>query len=656
MTVKSKTSVKNSKKPILVSHPPRQAKGSAPSSQRVVSQESRPLEARKISLLCLVLALLVAAVYSRATRNPFVNYDDQGYVVENEHVQRGVTVDTLRWALTSKEDDNWHPLTWVSHALDCQWFGLNPAGHHATSVVLHGLNAMMLFLLLVSATGAVGRSFVVAALFALHPMNVESVAWVAERKNVLSMFLFLLTLGAYGWYAKRPGVMRYLLVVVLFALGLAAKPMLVTLPFVLLLVDVWPLQRVVGLAPSRAVTVARASFGRLVAEKLPLLALSVCSSIITMIAQRGALADSRQFPFFRRLLSAIYAYASYVLTSFWPTRLAAFYPYKILDLSSPGFLLGLALLAGITIFVWRERRCLYLPVGWCWFLGTLIPVIGLVQVGQQARADRYAYLPLIGIFCMVVWGLQEVNRGGQIAKYGKGVAAVVALIACSWLTWKQVGVWHGSYELWSHAIQVTDDNGWAEDYVGSALLVSDYKASGRRYSEEALVHFRNAVRIYPQDAIAHLNIGAYLHERGQLQDAIQEYESVLDFTQDRHLRAKALIDLGAANQQLGNFTAARQYYSDALKVEPGNRAVFISMGRLALEQRIQELAAEATQHPSSRAYFDLAQLQQSAGHLAEARSSFQAALQYDPKSVEIQMALNQLDQNNSNKKAVGSQN
>ena len=594
-------------------------------------------------LSCLVLALLVSVVYFRATRNPFVNYDDQGYVVENDHIQHGLSLGTLRWALTSTEDDNWHPLTWVSHALDYRWFELNAAGHHASSVVLHGLNAILLFLLLAGATGAVGRSFLVAALFALHPLNVESVAWVAERKNVLSMFFFLLTLGAYGWYAKRPGILRYVLVAVLFVLGLAAKPMLVTLPFVLLLVDFWPLQRVLGL-PSRVVAVSQAPFVQLTLEKLPLLALSIGSSIITMFAQRGALADSRHFPFPGRLLSAVCAYASYVLTAFWPTRLAAFYPYKVLTLTGRTFLLSLLLLAGITAWVWHERRRLYLPVGWCWFLGTLIPVIGLVQVGQQARADRYTYLPLIGIFSMVIWGLSEIKSGSKTASYAKKIAAVVVLLVLGVLSWKQIGVWHSSYELWSHAIQVTDDNGWAEDYVGSALLVDDYEASGRRYSDEAVAHFRNAVRIYPQDEIAHLNIGAYLHERGQLQEAVEEYETVLSLTQDPHLKEKALIDLGAANQQLGNYQVARQYYRDALQLEPSNRAAFISMGRLAMEQRIRELAAAADQHPSSAAYFELGQVQQAAGKIPEARSSLENALKLDPKSAKIQTALSRLAQ------------
>jgi len=645
MTVKSKSKVKA------------RAKVATPSAARVLAPiqvappvvtgiAKRPLAENRKKLVagCLLLAVMVAVVYFRATRNPFVNYDDQGYVVENEHVQHGVTLGTLRWALTSTEDDNWHPVTWMSHALDCQLFGLNAAGHHASSVVWHGVNAILLFLLLAAATGAVGRSFVVAALFALHPMNVESVAWIAERKNLLSTLFFLLSLGAYGWYAKRPGVMRYLIVALLFALGLAAKPMLVTLPFVLLLLDFWPLGRVEGLPGSDVLRVAQSSFLKLALEKVPLLALSVASSVITMHAQRGAIADSQSLPLLARLLNAVHAYAVYVLSAVWPTRLAAFYPYTPSSVTSAVFLLSLLFLAGVTVWVWRERRRrMYLVVGWCWFLGTMIPVIGLIQVGQQSRADRYAYLPLIGIFWMIVWIADDVLRGRGWIPRLKVVAAAAVLVACSWLTWRQIRVWNSSYDLWSHAIEVTADNYWAEDYVGSALLVKAYEASGQRYSEEALTHFRNAVRINPQDAIGHLNIGAYLHEHGQLPEAVQEYEIVLRVAQERHLRLKALTDLGAANQQLGNYAVARQYYNEVLKLDPANRAVFISMGKLAMEESIQQLATAAAKRPTSNAYFELGELQQSAGHIPEARTSFEAALKLDPRFAPAQSAIAGLD-------------
>ena len=603
----------------------------------------------KLTLLSLCLLGAAFAVYSRTMKNPFVNYDDQGYVVENQHIQHGLTVGMLRWALTSTDAHNWHPLTWISHALDVQLFGLTPAGHHSTNFVLHGLNAVLLFLLLARATGAIGRSFMVAAIFALHPVNVESVAWIAERKNVLSMLFFLLGVGAYAWYAKRPGIWRYLPLVILFAMGLASKPMIVTLPFVLLLLDFWPLQRVEGLPTSEVLGVSQSSFRILALEKLPLLALSAASSIMTVFAQRDVVADSASLPVWARLLNAAHAYSEYVVAAFWPVRLAAFYPYKALSVTSAGFLFSFVLLVAISVWVLRERKRVYLAVGWFWFLGTLVPVIGLVQVGEQSRADRYAYIPLIGIFWMIVWLIGDYRRSGSLNLRLKQAASVAVLVVLSVLTWRQIGFWHSSYELWAHALQVTADNYRAEDYVGSALLVRAYESSGQRYSEEATEHFRNAVRINPQDPIGHLNVGAYLHERGQLNDAVQEYRAVLQLTPDLHLRTKALIGLGAAHQQLGDHSTARQYYTEVLKLEPGNTAVFLSMGRLGMEQRIQELITAASRHPSSDAYLQLGQLQEAAGHNKDARSSFEAAVKLNPKSANAKSALDRASSVDSKK-------
>jgi cytochrome c-type biogenesis protein CcmH/NrfG len=597
---------------------------------------------------CILLALVTFAVYFRAATNPFVNYDDQGYVVENLRVQQGLTWATVRWALTATIADNWHPLTWLSHALDCQLFGLNPAGHHFTSILLHALNAVILFLLLYRATGAMGRSLVVAALFALHPINVESVAWVAERKNVLSMLFFLLTLGAYGWYARRPGVVRYLVVAALFALGLTAKPMIVTLPFVLLLVDFWPLQRIQSWPASPAFPVPQFPLQRLVLEKVPLLILSAASSVVTMIAQRGAIAPNQSLPFAARLLNALYSYAAYVGKALWPTHLASFYPYEGFRITGWEFFLSILLLAGISIGVWRQRSHLYLPVGWFWFLGTLVPVIGLVQVGNQAMADRYAYIPLIGIFWIIVWGTADLAQNTDLAQnkgFNSRVSAAVAVLVLtvlSFLTWRQIRVWRSSYELWAHALLVTKDNFMAEDYVGTALLLETYDATGQRYSEQALVHFQNAARINPQDPISHLNLGADFHEHGRLQEAIQEYKTVLELTRDPHLVVKSLIDLGAAYHQLGDYASAGQCYRQVLQMEPRNQVAFMKMGRLGMDERIQELAASASAHPSAGAYLQLGQLQQAAGHSSEASASFQTALKLDPGLLAARKALNSL--------------
>ena len=350
-------------------------------------QSRRPMDRKHpyfVFLACACLAFTTVAIYSRAARNPFLHVDDQNYVTENPHVQAGVTWQTLAWALTATTAQNWHPLTWLSHALDCQLYGLNPVGHHSTNILLHALNAVLLFLLLLRATGAKKRSLLVAALFALHPLNVESVAWIAERKNVLSTLFFLLTLAAYGWYALKPDVKRYVAMIVLFVLGLAAKPMVITLPFALLLLDFWPLQRIrgwdhplssTGKSPKnrrarlqdpsfeKAFPAPQFEFSRLLLEKLPLLALCVGSAAITIIAQRaGAIQSFEIYPFGGRLANALYAYASYVWKAFWPTRLAFLYPYP--RDGRPAWQLGLAVLflVGVTTFVCKQRRHASVPV------------------------------------------------------------------------------------------------------------------------------------------------------------------------------------------------------------------------------------------------------------------------------------------------------
>jgi hypothetical protein len=329
-------------------------------------------------VVCLLLAVITLALYNPVNRHPFVNYDDDRYVTENSHVRQGLTADTIAWAITATEKANWHPLTWMSHALDVSLFRLNPAGHHFTSILIHIVNAILLFLLLMWATSRLGPSLFVAALFALHPVNVESVAWIAERKNVLCTLFFFLTLWAYGWYAKKPGWKRYLAVAALFPAGLASKPMVITLPFVLLLLDYWPLARVQGSDDKNKTT-----WSHLVIEKVPLLLMSAASALLTMRAQQagGAVRSTTQFSIGIRIANAIYAYAMYLWNMLWPTRLAPLYPHPGDILPAWRVLIAMAVLIGITALVWRFRSRRYLPVGWFFFLGTLVPVIGLVQVG-----------------------------------------------------------------------------------------------------------------------------------------------------------------------------------------------------------------------------------------------------------------------------------
>ncbi|MGO9515629.1 MAG: hypothetical protein ACLPND_01150, partial [Candidatus Korobacteraceae bacterium] len=400
-------------------------------------------------VLGLLLVIATVALYYPIHHHQFVSYDDDIYITNNWHIKYGLSWSAVQWALTAQYADNWHPLTWLSHGLDCQLFFLNSGRHHATNLLLHTTNALLLFWVLLRATGYTGRSFMVATLFALHPINVESVAWVSERKNLLSMLFFLLALAAYRWYAREPRVGRYATVALLFALGLMAKPQIITLPFVLLLWDYWPLQRMFagGEAPSSETEVIPAkSFSWLLLEKLPLLILAMASAVITMHAQREAYTP---YPFSVRMANAIVAYAWYVRKAFWPSHLALLYPH------APGLppiwqmTMAFLFLLAVTALAIALRRHRYLLVGWLWFLGTLVPMIGLVQVGRQAMADRYAYLSFVGLFLMICWGVAEESEQLHLRPALLWIASVVVLLALAAVTHRQVGYWKDSYALWT---------------------------------------------------------------------------------------------------------------------------------------------------------------------------------------------------------------
>jgi hypothetical protein len=423
-------------------------------------------------ILCLLLVVVTLALYNPVNRHVFVNYDDDRYVTENPHVRDGLSTSTISWALTSTEQANWHPLTWLSHALDYQLFHLNPTGHHFTSVLIHAANAVLLFLLLVYVTGRAGPSLFVALLFALHPINVESIAWIAERKNVLSTFFFLATISTYFWYAQKVSWQRYLAVIVLFAFGLMSKPMVVTLPFVLFLLDCWPLGRIQG-SPVAALQVGPRPLSGLIAEKLPLLALSAGSAVITMEAQQagGAMRSTVQFSLGVRLENAVVAYAMYLWKTIWPSRLAPLYPHPGDSLAAWQVAASMLVLAVITGTVLRFRAKRYLVTGWLWFLGTLVPVIGLIQVGDQAMADRYAYIPVIGIFVMIAWSAADLADAHHVGLVPRLVPAACILLALSVATYRQLSYWSNSYDLWTHALAVTDRNFIAQDNLGGALLL-----------------------------------------------------------------------------------------------------------------------------------------------------------------------------------------
>lgn len=583
---------------------------------------------KRKTVLCLLLIVVTLALYNPVNQHPFVNYDDPGYVTDNAHVRAGFTWGTITWAFTATEQANWHPLTWVSHALDYQLFHSNPAGHHFDSLVIHALSAVVLFLILVYGTGRAGASFFVAALFALHPINVESVAWIAERKNVLSTLFFFLTLGAYGWYSAKPSWRRYLPVFFLFALGLMSKPMVITLPCVLLLLDYWPLERF-----------GKTSTGKLFVEKLPLFALSAGSAVMTMSAQQagGAMRSTLQFSLGTRLANAIVAYASYLWKMVWPLRLAPMYPHPGESLA--GWQIGLSslVLLAITAGVLIRRDKRYLSVGWLWFLGTLVPVIGLVQVGDQAMADRYAYIPLVGIFVMITFGVADLALAKKVGFLLPVIAAVCVVAALSFVTYRQLGYWSSSYDLWSHTLAITQNNFVAEDNMGGALLLLDKP-------DEAHAHFEAAARINPHDPMSHSNLGAYLQEHNQLREAVQEYQATIQMTSDPALLASTYANLGAAYRDLGEDAKARESYDAALRLNAGQFNAYLGLGRLVerqgkLDEAIANYSRSVEIRPTESGFLRLGHALEVKGRRQESISAFQQALQLNPDSTEAQQGL-----------------
>jgi tetratricopeptide (TPR) repeat protein len=589
----------------------------------------------------LALFVFAAAVYVRTLGNGFVNLDDGQYLVENSNIQQGVNGAMLRWAFTTYHAANWHPLTWISHALDVQLFGMAGPGHHAVSVFLHAINAVLLFWLLWRATDARGPSLVVAALFAVHPINVECVAWAAERKSLLCTFFSLLTLGAYGWYARKPSLSRYSLIFTLFAAALMAKPMAVTLPFAMLLLDVWPLGRVAEIpgascAPALGRSVeherafSRLPFARLVLEKLPLFVLSAASSVVTMAAQRSgqAVALLTEVPLGARIANAVCAYVLYLWHAIWPVDLAVYYP------SAPRspLLVGLssAVLVVISFWVWRERRTRpYLLVGWCWYLGTLVPVIGLVQVGRQSMADRYAYIPLLGIFMMVVWRLAEFantkrteERGAPNSQHMRisawRVATVVILLAFAALTLRQTGYWKNSLTLWSHTLAITHDNATAEDNYAIALMYD-------RREGEALEHFRNAMRMQPQEPKTHLAVGALLAKRGDAAGAIAEFNTALPLTHDPQDLRAIYESLGVIYRQTGDYAASADNFGKLAKLDPNDTSAMVALGTASLLQSADRMEKEIQAHPTAEGYRQLGTIWQQAGEESRAQEAFAAA-------------------------------
>jgi len=503
------------------------------------------------------LAAIIWFVFGQTLRHEFVNFDDTTYVLENPQVARGLTTDGIAWAFTHVHGSNWHPVTWLSHMLDSQLYGLTPKGHHLSNVLLHIATAIMLFLVLRHMTGALWRSAFVAAIFAIHPLHVESVAWVAERKDVLSGLFFMLTIAAYVRYARRPwSPYRYGLVVLLFAVGLMCKPMLVTLPFVLLLLDYWPLNRFPA-ASDRSGSIFQVP-RKLILEKLPLLALAIASGAATILAQKDSLQTLAGIPLPMRIGNAFAASAAYLRQMFWPVDLAVLYPFTDRDLAVLGTG-SFVLLAGISAVVLVLRRRRYLVTGWFWYLVMLGPVLGILQVGNQARADRYTYLPQIGLYLALTWLAADFSVRWRHRRLFLSILALVILGALTFAARTQASYWQNSQSLWTHTIACTSDNAIAHTNLAEAFF-----KKGRL--NEAIEQSQKALQIDPNQAVARSALGLALLQKGRLAEAEAQLRRAVEITP----ASTGYSNLGVALLQLGRVKDALANYNRALEMDPDN--------------------------------------------------------------------------------------
>ena len=655
---------------------------------RGIPPRDNPPRNRAGALAGILVFGLVLAAFLPALSNGFVGYDDPDYVTENDHVRAGLTWNGVQWAFRSTEAANWHPLTRLSHMLDCQLFGLAPWGHHLTSILLHALNALLLFVVLRRMTGSTWRSFAVALLFGLHPLRVESVAWIAERKDVLSTLFWMLTIWAYARYAKSEGRSAkskgrwlaganrrvgadashithparftfhvpgfYLVALLFFACGLMSKPMVVTLPFVLLLLDYWPLGRLSG--PARKSQIVNRTF----LEKAPFFLLAAAFSALTFVVQKHGGAVTSSVPFPDRLANAAVSYCRYVGKLFWPVDLAAFYP-GVEHWGLPvlaGTVLGLLGVSAAVIALRRAHP--YALVGWLWYLGTLVPVIGLVQVGMQSMADRYSYVPSIGLLLMLVWGAAELSSSLRYRAVAGSVAVAATALLCASLTWRQLAFWKNTETLFRHALLVTKDNYGAYHALGMALdregrldeAIEEYHATLLAKSNYVLAYnnlgvdlakqdhvaeagkqFETALRLDPTYADPHNNLGTILEKQGRFEEALQQFQEAVRLKPDF---ADAHYNLGVALGRKGMSEAAAQEFQRVIELKPAYAEAHNNLGVMLERQgKLEQAAGEylrAVQlnpdYPSARYNLGLAWARQ--GHLPEAIQEFQEALRLKP--------------------------
>jgi cytochrome c-type biogenesis protein CcmH/NrfG len=522
-------------------------------------------------IICLFLAASSLLVYYQSTQHDFVNYDDEFYVTENPDVNVGVTLQGIAWAFTTGHGANWHPLTWLSHMLDSELYGLNPMGHHWTNLQLHIANTILLFLFLKWVTGALWRSSLVAAFFALHPLHVESVAWVAERKDVLCAFFWILSMWAYAGYVFYGNRKYYVLLVIFFVLGLMSKPMIVTLPFVLLLLDFWPLSRFQSKDDKFQIPGIQ-TVVKLIPEKIPLFILSAVSCVVTFLVQKhgGAVTSIDALPLSARIANAVVSYIRYMGKMMFPVNLSIFYPQQKWPLAQ--VLLSGLLLLGLSALVLRmSRKFSYMATGWFWYLGTLVPVIGIVQVGSQSMADRYTYIPLIGLFIIVAWGLSDISVKTHGRRIASAVFSGVTLIFFMISSWIQVRHWQNGITLFRHAIEATHNNSMAHCELAHAL----YK-HGK--DTESVEHFNLAIQLNPRFSVAHDNLGVVLARIGNLEKAIYHHNQALRMDPENF---HAYNNLGNALAQKGDVQKAIYHFKKALEIKPDYAGAYYNLGKIS---------------------------------------------------------------------------
>jgi Tfp pilus assembly protein PilF len=589
---------------------------------------------REAFILGALLALATIALYFPVSHHPFVNYDDLAYVVNNPHVASGLSWETVSWSMTSFEQFNWHPLTWISHATDVQLFELQPGGPHIVNMLFHVANVLLLFWMLLRATGYIGRSAMVAGLFALHPVNVESVAWIAERKNLLSTLFFLLAMGAYRWYASASaeaeaghakgsgGATRYCVVMLCFVLGLMSKPQVITLPFVLLLWDYWPLRRMTAGGPDTGAgtltepLLPARNLWWLVKEKLPLFALCVVSALLTMAAQSES--SLKDYPFSVRFGDSVLSYVKYIGKAIWPVRLAPMYPHSWHAAPVWQIIGSLALIAAITALVLMARNRRYLVVGWFWFLGTLVPMIGLVHVGNQAMADRYAYQPFIGLFIMACWGIAELAEARRVPVMVLRAVGVVVLLSLAVVTHRQLEYWNDNMTLWNHTLEVTNDNYIAHDNLAMLLMEQSR-------TDEAMAHYRTALSIYASDPNSNFAIAAYSHQHQDYREALARYDQMISITPNGRGLSALYSAEGLVYLDMMNSPDALARFRKAIAIDPNNSRGWLGLGVVAeragnLNEAIANYEKSINIKPMKVTFQLLAAALQKAGRPEEAKA------------------------------------